>query len=97
MDDLIIKRYREDEEKLMNAIHRNCKLTQIENNEKVQLEEIAKKESIRKDKKRARIETFCLLLIFISLLIIFGIQRNKEIKDCMKRGHSETFCKYAGE
>ena len=104
MKKLIEERNKKDEAKLMNAIHENYKKARMEMKMEEQLEEVAKNENqlskienLKKEKRANLILKFALVITVVSLIVL-GIKFNeKEIANCMETGHSENFCRYAGE
>lgn len=84
-------------QKIMNGIHNNWlkKRQEIEAKEKQQ--EVARKKKEEKEKRQERFWLISLVFAMIVILVLYGIWNNKQVKDCMEKGHSETFCRYAGE
>ena len=76
--------------KMMNIIHDNCKKEKA-------IRQIQKEIKNKKEKQAKRKEMICLLVAMVVVLVLLGIYTNKQVKDCMDDGYSETFCKYAGE
>lgn len=97
MKDLRKEYLRKDEEKLMKAIHENHKDALIDYHINRELEEIAKKENARKEKRTNRLMVLVLVIALITVGYL-GIRYNeKQIKECIAGGNDETFCRYAGE
>lgn len=84
-------------QKIMNAIHNNWLKKKQENEVKERKQEAARKKKEQKEKRQDRVWLISLVFIMAVMLILFGIWEDKHVKDCMEKGHSETFCRYAGE
>ena len=84
-------------QKIMNAIHNNW-LKKRQEKETIERKQAAARKKIeQKEKRQEKVWLLSLVFIMIVTLILFGIWENKNVKDCMKEGYSETFCRYAGE
>ena len=72
--------------KMLEIIHNNCRKQKVER---------IKKE--KKEQKQSKLLVIGLGVLFIATLIVYNVYCEKSVNDCMKRGSSETFCRYAGE
>ena len=75
-------------DKMLEIIHENCRKQKVAKFER----EVAKKENHKK-----RILITVLVVAFIAVLVMFDKYNESQIKNCMEAGHSENFCRYAGE
>ena len=97
MKDLRNEYLKNDEEKLMSAIHTNNKKARMEYRINRELERISKKENERKEQRTKRLITIAIIAATI-LVVVLGIKYNeKQINNCMEAGNNETFCRFAGE
>lgn len=97
MKDLRNEYLKNDEEKLMSAIHTNNKKARMEYRINRELERISKKENSRKEQRTKRLITISLIAATI-LVIFLGFKYNeRQVSQCMEAGNSETFCRLAGE
>lgn len=58
------------------------------------------KENLKKEKKenKKNIAIIVLALIGVALVLTFSYKYNeKQVANCMESGHTENFCRYAGE
>lgn len=56
------------------------------------------KANIKKEKKQRNIKAIIICIAALTLLGILAYNFNeKQVKNCMEDGYSETFCRYAGE
>ncbi len=86
-----------DEEKLMNAIHNNCKIAKLERENKQKMLKFAKKENQRKEKRTNFVIKLALAVILLGIVFIGVSYNEKQVKDCIDSGRSEMFCRLAGE
>lgn len=79
-----------ESDKMLEIIHENCR----KEREKRNISKIENKKNLHKGDKKLM---FILVFLFIAMLVSFVIYNEKSIKNCMKTGRSEIFCRYAGE
>ncbi len=77
-------------DKMLKIINENCKKKQA-------ARERARIKKEEKEKRVSRMEITFLVIALIGLIVAFGISNEKRVKKCMEDGHSENFCRYAGE
>ena len=77
-------------EKMLEIIHENCKRKQ-------ERELIKAKKQEKKEKKNKRIELIVMGIALIAVIILGHLYNEKSVKGCMEAGHTENFCRYAGE
>ena len=77
-------------EKMLEIIHENCKRKQERELIKAQKQE-------KKEKNQRRIELIVMGIALITVIILGHLYNEKSVKGCMESGHTENFCRYAGE
>ncbi len=77
-------------EKMLEIIHENCKRKQ-------ERELIKAKKQEKKEKNHRRLELVVMGIALIAVIILGHLYNEKSVKGCMEAGHTENFCRYAGE
>ena len=86
-----------ESEKMLNIIHKNNKRVQQEEALEEYYRELEEEKEQIKEQRHRKIEIICLVIALISMLILGYLYNEKSVKGCMESGHTETFCRYAGE
>lgn len=79
-----------ESKKMLEIIHNNCK-------QEREIRQVKEELKNKKEKRARRIELTIIVVALIGLLTVYGLYKDKQVKDCMSGGYSETFCRYAGE
>ena len=86
-----------ESEKMLNIIHKNNKKVQQEEALEEYYRELEEEKEQAKEQRHRKIEIVCLVIALISMLILGYLYNEKSVKGCMEAGHTENFCRYAGE
>ena len=73
-----------ESEKMLEIIHKNHKMKQLENRK------------VEQKQKRNKFLVFGIIAAIVILVAGF-MYNEKQISNCMNDGFSESFCRYAGE